>query len=148
MKNILENKNLLLLSRLILAMVFIFASAGKIAMPESFAVAVLNYKIFPLFAINIIAITLPWIELTFGILLLFGICVRECSIVFGLMLLIFILIVLYAIIRGLDINCGCFGTMEAQKVGLSKILENFLLTFLSVHLMLFYDEAKSYLTLK
>lgn len=146
MKNILQNNYLLLFSRLILAIVFILASAGKISEPESFAVAISNYKIFPIFAINIFAIVLPWIEFVFGIFLLFGISVKECSVVFSLLLLVFILIILISIFRGLDINCGCFGTIEGQHIGVVKVLENFLLLSLAVHLMLFHNNEKTHLS--
>ena len=147
MKNILHNDYILLFSRVILAVVFLLASAGKISEPESFAVAISNYKILPLFAVNFLAIVLPWIELIFGIFLLFGICVKECSVVFSLLLLVFIILIFISIFRGLDINCGCFGTIEGQHVGIVKVLENFLLLSLGVHLMLFHNSEKTYLSI-
>ena len=41
--------------------------------------------------------------------------------------MIFNILVLSALIRGLDIDCGCFGTRHVEKVGFQKIGENFLL---------------------
>lgn len=142
MKNMLLNKYTFLISRLIIALVFIFASASKLSNPEEFAVAISNYKVLPLFSINIIAITLPWIEFVIGLFLLFGISVRESAIVSSILMLVFIFMVGLALIRGLDINCGCFGTFEAQQVGITKLLENVILLLLGIHLILFYDDKK------
>ena len=40
------------------------------------------------------------------------------------LLVIFIVAIIISLFRGLDINCGCFGTVDGAKVGLQKILEN------------------------
>ena len=37
---------------------------------------------------------------------------------------VFTLAVLAALVRGLDIECGCFGTADASQVGVVKVLEN------------------------
>lgn len=143
MKNIISNKYLLLSSRIILAFVFIFAGAEKISDPDQFAVAISNYKIFPIFSLNIIAITLPWLEVAAGILLLFGISVKENSAIIGTLMIFFTVIVLIALLRGLDIDCGCFGTSDGQKVGLVKIIENIGLIILSLHIFFFGNNSFS-----
>ncbi|KAB2848243.1 MAG: DoxX family membrane protein, partial [Ignavibacterium sp.] len=76
---LLSNKYLLFLIRIILGFIFIYAGAEKISNPESFALSISNYKLIPAAALNICAITLPWIELVAGLLLLFGILVKENS---------------------------------------------------------------------
>ena len=121
---ILNNKYLLFTIRLFLGFVFIYASVTKISDPEGFAQAIYNYKLLPLFLINILAVILPWIELCAGILLIFGITVKENSAIINGLLLIFIIAIIISLFRGLDINCGCFGTVDGSKVGLIKILEN------------------------
>ena len=42
------------------------------------------------------------------------------------------LAVLAALLRGLDIECGCFGTADASRVGVVKVLENFGMLALAV----------------
>jgi len=37
---------------------------------------------------------------------------------------LFFLVVGAAVARGLDIECGCFGTADASHVGIAKLLEN------------------------
>ena len=79
MNKFLKNGLFLLTARIILGFVFIYAAISKAAEPESFAIAIANYKLLPDFLINISAIILPWIELCAGLLLLFGISVTENS---------------------------------------------------------------------
>lgn len=124
---ILTNKYSILLYRIILSVVFIFAGLEKIISPDVFAESISNYKLFPNFSINIIAITVPWIELITGLFLLFGITIKETLKIINSMMLFFIIIILFALVRGLDIECGCFGTHNAQKVGFIKLFENTIL---------------------
>ena len=132
---IFKNEYLLLVARLFLGFIFIFAAISKISDPEGFSQAIYNYKLLPILLINTMAIVLPWIELCAGILMIFGISVKENSaIIFGL-LIIFIIAVTISLFRGLDISCGCFGTVGGQRVGLLKISENIGLLILSVVLI-------------
>ncbi|MBN1300297.1 MAG: DoxX family membrane protein [Melioribacteraceae bacterium] len=127
MNKILSDRYFLLCIRIVVGFVFIFAGIEKISSPEHFAVSIENYRVFPDFTINIIAIYIPWLELLTGILLIFGIAVKENASIVSALLAIFILLVFSAVVRGLDIECGCFGTSDGQKVGLLKIAENLFL---------------------
>ena len=136
MKKILSNDYLLLIFRIVVGMIFIFASLEKITNPAKFAENILNYKLLPDIFINLLAITLPWIELICGLLLLFGIRSRESSIIIFTMLMIFTIGVFIAVLRGLNIDCGCFGTLMAEKIGLQKIIENIVLLIFSFIIIL------------
>ena len=110
-----------LAARLILGVVFMYASIDKILHPAAFAKAVYNYAILPDALINLTAIVLPWLELVLGILLTIGLF-REGSIciVTGL-LVVFLGATIFNMARGLDIYCGCFsasteGTSNAPMV--------------------------------
>ena len=137
MKNILSNKYILLLSRLVIGFIFIYAGMEKISDPNGFARSINNYKLLPLFLINISAIILPWIEVVTGILLIFGISVKENSFIISFLLGIFVLAIAISLIRGLNIDCGCFGTMRGEQVGIQKLGENFLLILLGIQLIIF-----------
>jgi hypothetical protein len=54
------------------------------------------------------------------------------------MLSVFTFAVVIAVFRNLDIDCGCFGTMHVQKVGLLKILENMILISLGAVILFFH----------
>jgi uncharacterized membrane protein YphA (DoxX/SURF4 family) len=127
MVKILSNKYFLLLLRLLLALVFIFAAIEKIAAPGNFSVSIANYKLLPSEIINIPAIIIPWIELISGSLLLLGISVKENSTIITLLLILFTVAIIISLFRGLNIDCGCFGTTYGSKIGLLKVSENILL---------------------
>jgi uncharacterized membrane protein YphA (DoxX/SURF4 family) len=139
MNNILSNKYLLILSAIILGGVFVFAGIEKISGTSAFAGSIYNYKLFPEVLINLFAVIIPWIELVCGILLIFRVYPRECSFILNLLLLFFIIIVIISITRGLNIECGCFGTAAGSRVGWLKVLENSALFLLGIHLM-FYSK--------
>lgn len=124
LNNILNNKFLLLAIRFFLGFIFIFAALTKVADPVGFSQSIYNYKLMPDFIINFLAIAIPWIELVAGILLVFGITVKENSAILTGLLVVFIIAVAISLARGLDIDCGCFGTVDGSKVGIMKILEN------------------------
>ena len=124
MRQILNNKYFLFTIRILLGVVFIYAAITKASDPEGFARAISNYKLLPTFLINFIAIILPWIELCAGVLLLFGISVKENSMILSGLLIVFVMAILISLARGLNIDCGCFGTVGGTKVGVQKILEN------------------------
>ncbi|MBU1098833.1 MAG: DoxX family membrane protein [Bacteroidetes bacterium] len=124
MRLFISNKYSLLFFRLVLGALFIFSGIEKITNPGAFAISIVNYKLVPLLFINFIAIVIPWLELLLGIFVLFGIETKETSALISVLLIGFTLMVIIALFRGLNIDCGCFGTITAEKVGMRKIMEN------------------------
>jgi len=137
MKNILNNKYLLFVLRAILAFVFIFAAILKIAEPGDFSRAIANYKLLPDISINILGIILPWIEISAGLLLLFGVAVKENSLIISGMLIVFIIAIVISLARGLNIDCGCFGTANGDQIGLIKLLQNIGLLAIGILLIIY-----------
>lgn len=126
----------LFIARIFLGFLFIYAGAEKISNPADFSQSIMNYKLFPVEIINIFAITLPWIEVVCGLLLFFGISVRENSLIIFSLLFVFTLAVSISMIRGLNLDCGCFG--KPSPIGWKKLGENFLMLVLSF-LLIIYD---------
>jgi uncharacterized membrane protein YphA (DoxX/SURF4 family) len=108
--------------RLIVGGVFVYAGVIKILDPAGFASDVANYRLLPHSLVNLLAITLPWVEVVAGTLLTLGIWGRASAMVVTLMTCVFLVAITQAIARGLDIRCGCFGTVEARQVGLTTLL--------------------------
>lgn len=117
--NILTKKNIQYASQVILGGIFVYASIGKILRPASFSVAISNYKLLPHFLVKPVAIILSGTELTFGITLLLGVGIRISAIFLSSLLLIFIAAIFISIIRGLNIDCGCFEKFF-QEAGLNN----------------------------
>jgi len=125
MKRFLANKYFLLLIRISIAYLFIYAGAEKISDTEAFAISISNYRLLPVSTLNFFAITLPWLEIVTGILLFFGIAVKENSAIIFSMLSIFTIAIIISLVRGLSIDCGCFG--KGTQIGLMKLGENILM---------------------
>jgi len=137
LNKILNNNILLLIIRLFFGFIFIYAAVTKITDPAGFSQSIYNYKLIPEFSINFLALAFPWIELVTGIFLVFGISVKENSAILSGLLVIFIFAIAISLFRGLNIDCGCFGTVDGSKVGLIKILENVGLLILGLILIKF-----------
>ena len=92
-----------------------------------FAQDVVNYHVPPRALANTVAITLPWIELLAGGLLIVGVWKRASAWVITAMMIVFLAAIGWAVAHGYDIRCGCFGTVEARKVGVIALAEDFVL---------------------
>lgn len=98
----------MILLRLCLGAVFIYASVHKILYPLKFKDVLGQYDILPYWLVNIMAVTLPWFEFWIGILVITGIFVRSCAVMQSGLLLSFIIAIGLNILRGLNFYCGCF----------------------------------------
>ena len=103
------------LLRVALGAVFIVASFDKIQNPEAFATTIANYRLLPYTVINGIAIALPWLEVVTGTLLALGVWIRANTMIAWGLLLVFSVAIFQALVRGLDISCGCFTTNPAAE---------------------------------
>ncbi len=105
--------------RLLLAGVFIYAGFLKGSDPVAFAGQVAAYEILP-YAFNyLVAAILPFIELLCGVLLLLNQRVRPALLVLFAMNSVFMLALFSLILRGLDIDCGCFHPAGEEASGTS-----------------------------
>jgi len=110
------------LVRLSLALVFVYAGAVKIQDVVAFAGHVAAYQILP-YAMNyLVAATLPYVEFLTGVLLLLNVRVRPALVVIGGMTLIFMVALVSVLLRGLDIDCGCFDPAGGQDVSAGMAL--------------------------
>jgi putative oxidoreductase len=91
---------------------------------SEFADSVLNYRLPPRELNNLVAITFPWIELLAGGLLMCGTWKRASTLVITVLMVVFLIAIGQAVARGLNISCGCFGTVEGRKVGLTALAED------------------------
>jgi len=105
---------LALLCRLALGIVFFYAGIEKIIAPGEFAVAIYNYRLLPDWAVNVLAVFLPWLEVFVAAGLITGKCGRGSSLLSALLFLVFATGLTVSLIRGLDISCGCFGASKAS----------------------------------
>lgn len=131
MKN--KFNTIVLLARLLIGGILIYASIDKILYPGDFAKAINNYHIIPFGLENIFSIILPWLELIIGAFLILGILLDGASLLVILMMLIFISAITFAMIMGYNIECGC-GLKPGEMIGFQKIIED--ITYLILALLI------------
>jgi uncharacterized membrane protein YphA (DoxX/SURF4 family) len=98
-----------LLARLILGGALILAGGLKVTSPAVSARAVRAFQILPYDFAGYVGYALPVFEILIGLLLVAGIFTRVSAVLGGLLMLAFIIGISSAWMRGLSIDCGCFG---------------------------------------
>tara|TARA_B100001142_G_scaffold237799_1_gene236390 strand:+ start:1767 stop:2222 length:456 start_codon:yes stop_codon:yes gene_type:complete len=124
---------IVLMSRLILGAVFIYASLDKILNPGDFAKIVGNYHVLPFGAENLLAIILPWVEFIVGVCLIIGVLIDGAAILVILMNIVFIFAITQALARGISVECGCFSVSSeaGSAIGIKTILRDIGYLFLA-----------------
>jgi|TARA_B100001996_G_scaffold184940_1_gene141464 uncharacterized membrane protein YphA (DoxX/SURF4 family) len=133
-----QRQILVLFSRIVLGAVLIVASIDKILHPEAFAKVIGNYNVLPFGLENIIAIILPILELFVGCCLIFGVMLDGSAIITAGMMFVFIIALSQAMIRGIDINCGCFKVSVDNgggNIGYRRIIEDIIFLGLSLFIL-------------
>jgi len=117
---------IILICRILLGGIFIYASLDKIAHPAEFAKAIGNYHVLPFGLENLLALTLPWLELLAGVALITGVMVDGAAIMVIIMNIVFIFAISQALARGISIECGCFSvtTEGGDNIGLQTIIRD------------------------
>jgi hypothetical protein len=101
-----------LLGRGVLVLLFFCAAVPKLFNIEQFAGTIDAYAILPDIFLLPSAMMLPIVELVLAIGLLFNRLTSKIGM--AVLLLFFISVLSYAILQGLDIDCGCFGPDDPE----------------------------------
>ena len=120
-KNLLTHPWLTIRVQLALGIFFVVAALPKIVDPPSFAHMVYNYRILPGPLVNLVGLTMPWIELLTGLALILGIWRGAARTLIGAMLLTFIVAISINLARGNAIDCGCFDPNPRPKSRAERI---------------------------
>ena len=101
------------LAQLALAGVFVSAGVLKLADMEQTRSAVEGYRLLPAWAVWPAALLLPWAEIAGGAGLWVPWLQPAARRLLAVLLLLFLVAIVAAWGRGLDIRCGCFGGTDA-----------------------------------
>lgn len=96
-------------ARIVLGVVLVVAGALKVADLEQSVLAVRGYQVLPYDVAVAVGYVLPPLEIIVGLLLVVGLFTRWAGLVGALMMAAFVVGISQAWIRGLTIDCGCFG---------------------------------------
>jgi len=104
-----------LVSRVVLGGVFLFAGATKIPGPGSLAASIRSYELgLPEWFVTLSAHALPYLEVLLGLYLLAGLFTKASAWATNVLTVVFSLALLQGAARGLQIDCGCFGSSAGE----------------------------------
>lgn len=99
--------------RVVLGAIFIYAAWMKLREPWGlFAMAIDSYQVLPAWAVELAARVLPWFELLLGVLLIAGVWRGATTAAASALLTVFFGLMIRAMLKGMQIDCGCFGAGE------------------------------------
>ena len=101
-------------ARILLGGIFVYSGAVKLLQPLEFAGNIAAYQLLPHFANVFFAATLPWVECFCGLMLIVGWRTRPAAFMLVGMMVVFLIALSSAMVKGLVIDCGCF------QVGVSE----------------------------
>ena len=119
----LKIKTLADIFRLLLGIVFFVSAVPKIINPIDFAINLSGYELFPQFMVPLISLFMPFLELVLGLFLISNVWSKTTVLLTIFLYISFIGILIYALIAGLEINCGCFSQDpgEVSSLGLRLV---------------------------
>jgi uncharacterized membrane protein YphA (DoxX/SURF4 family) len=113
-----------LVVRVAAAAVWLVAGVAKIADLQHFDAQVMQYRLLPHVLAAPFAYGLPFVEVLVGLYLLVGLLVRPAAVLGCLLLVLFLIAQIQAWARGLSLDCGCFGSLTHERVGLATIVRD------------------------
>ncbi len=102
-----------LVARVLLGAVLIFAGASKVGHAADLASAIAGFRLLPEALIPPLALGLPYFELMLGAYLIAGLFTRTTAIVASVQFVVYAAAIAWAVVRHIPANCGCFGPHDA-----------------------------------
>ena len=134
-------------SRWLLGAVFLVAAWYKITDLVEFGRSISYYDMVPMGLIPLFATVLAGVEVSTGVALVTGLWRKGSALIVSAMLIMFIIAIAAAYVRGLSIDCGCFtGDMSPEKASdirahmVERLLQDVGMLALSLNLL--FQEAK------
>ncbi len=140
MGRILTGRELNLILRLFIGGMFVYAAWSKVMEPSGFAMAVRGYKLIPFSLSNLFALCVSWSELVAGIMLILGIYPRKAAGAIAILLVMFIIAITTTLVRGMVVDCGCFGKEGGSSTSWLLIVRNVGL-LLGAYLIMAYNDG-------
>ena len=106
-----------LILRVAVGGLFVYAALTKLGALDAFAEEIANYRVLPAITVSVFAAALPGVELLAGVLLIVGRWIRPAALLLTLLLGVFVAALSQALLRGINLSCGCFGGAELATWG-------------------------------
>jgi len=121
-----------LVLRIVLGAIFIVAGVSKIGHASLFAAEIAGFRILPQIVIAPLALVLPFLELLLGAYLILGLFTRAAAWIAVLLLALFDGAIASAVVRGMTVNCGCFGPNDTTVTTWSEVARDAAFVVLAV----------------
>jgi putative oxidoreductase len=115
-RGLLANPYLSLVARIVLGGVFLYAGVSKVFDPGGLAASIRSYGLgLPEWFVTLSAYSLPLLEVLLGLYLLVGLFTRASAWAVNGLIALFLVALVQGALRGLDIDCGCFGSASGDE---------------------------------
>lgn len=120
---------LVVLWRVLIGGVFLFAGFSKVILPHAEVVAhIQQYQVVPTWLIPLAATVLPWVEVASGTALLVGWYTTWAAGVIAAQLVSFIGLMVVVLAAGIPIeDCGCFGNLGLPETPLQVLIRDLMM---------------------
>jgi uncharacterized membrane protein YphA (DoxX/SURF4 family) len=118
-----------LLGRVLVGGLFILAGLSKLRLPHAEVVQlILQYQVIPLWAAEVVATGLPWLEVVSGTALLIGFMTTPATLLVGAQLVSFSGLMLVILGLGIHVeDCGCFGNLGLHETPLQVLIRDLIM---------------------
>jgi len=125
--------------RIIIGGIFLVSGLAKISDPVRLLFTLRDFKLFPEIIVPFTAIYLPWLEFILGLLIIVGLLYRTSSLMLAFLNFAFMLAILSVIIRGMEIDCGCFGLLAdmlkiPDMADMKAVIRNLIFIGISIYI--------------
>ena len=123
---------MVVLLRVVLGGVFVFAGFSKLLLPHAEVVAhIQQYQVLPGWLVASTATFLPWLEVGSGTALLVGFCTTPAVLLIGVQLLSFSALMVIVLAVGIPIeDCGCFGNLGLPETPFQVLMRDLIMLVL------------------
>lgn len=115
---------LALVARLIIALALVVAGWAKLQNLGEFSRTVVKFDLLPQQIARAFAAVLPWAEVVLGLMLGVGLQVDTVVMIVALLMLVFTGAIVASLVRGKNIECGCFGRLATTRLGWHLVTRN------------------------
>ncbi len=115
---------------------FIFSGVSKLLARHTFLAALHTLPFVPTWSVAPLVRVLPWVEVALGSAVVMGLLAPYAAGAVLALLVVFSLVAVVAVARGLDVPCSCFGEASQTPLSLRTVGRNVILALLLFPLLL------------
>ena len=130
--------------RIALGLLLAISGALKVGHAVDLASAIAAFRLLPAAAIAPLAVALPFFEVFVGVYLVLGLLTRWAALAATVQFVLYGTAVASAVLRGLALNCGCFGPADRATTDWPHVALDFGLALCAAFVAIF---APGYLAL-